>query len=184
MLRGKLYEVPTTTNFKLLFMLLFWATEKPCIWSEFRRPFFKCPELFIKLWQANYEFVHFRISKICIFYLASWKTWFASFFKIREETKHYILTHFTWFWWIANNVNFIRDPVMKAAYLCKFKFRIGMLLILKYQHSNLEFRILISRTLSRGLAVPRGISHSANCRFRIARAISNLRAWLTVKSHD
>jgi hypothetical protein len=131
-----------------------------------------------------WRYVFLQITKICIFYLASWKTWFASFFQISEQTKHYILTHFTWFWWIVNNVNFIRDPVMKAAYLCKFKFRIGMLLILKYQHSNLEFRILISRTLSRGLAVPRGISHSANCRFRIARAISNLRAWLTVKSHD
>ena len=31
---------------------------------------------------------------------------------------HYLLTNFNWLWWIVNNVEFIRDPLMRVVYNC------------------------------------------------------------------
>nr|AAF93168.1 cyclooxygenase [Gersemia fruticosa] len=52
----------------------------------------------------------------------NWSTWFKALIAPSEETKHFILTHFKWFWWIVNNVPFIRNTVMKAAYFSRTDF--------------------------------------------------------------
>ncbi|XP_028414403.1 prostaglandin G/H synthase 2-like isoform X2 [Dendronephthya gigantea] len=52
----------------------------------------------------------------------NWSTWFYSLIAPSEESKHFILTHFNWFWWIVNNVPFIRNTVMKAAYFSRTDF--------------------------------------------------------------
>jgi hypothetical protein len=54
-----------------------------------------------------------------IFHIASWWTWFTSLIAPSEQTKHFLLTHFNWFWWIINNVPFITNRVMRAVYFCK-----------------------------------------------------------------
>ena len=34
---------------------------------------------------------------------------------------HYLLTHYSWLWWIVNNVGFIRDPLMRVVYDCELR---------------------------------------------------------------
>ena len=51
---------------------------------------------------------------------AHWSTWLISMIKPSQETTHFLLTHFSWLWWIVNNVGFIQDRVTRAVYFCKF----------------------------------------------------------------
>ena len=51
---------------------------------------------------------------------AYWSTWFKLLVKPSQETTHYLLTHFSWLWYIVNNVGFIQNTVMRAVYFCKF----------------------------------------------------------------
>ena len=50
---------------------------------------------------------------------AHWGTWVKSLIKPSQDTLHYLLTHFSWVWWIVNNVEFIQNPIMRAVYFCK-----------------------------------------------------------------
>lgn len=52
-------------------------------------------------------------------YAAYWSTWLRALLKPSQETTHFLLTHFSWLWWIVNNVGFIQDTVMRAVYFCK-----------------------------------------------------------------
>ena len=55
-------------------------------------------------------------------HVAHWSTWFKTLLKPSQETTHFLLTHFSWLWWIVNNVGFIQDTVMRAVYFCKYYY--------------------------------------------------------------
>lgn len=43
------------------------------------------------------------------------KSWFA----LSADTKHFVLTHFSWMWWIINNVSFLREGAMKRVVMSR-----------------------------------------------------------------
>lgn len=47
---------------------------------------------------------------------AYWSTWLSQLLRPSPETQHYLLNHFSWFWYIVNNVEFINDYLLRAVY--------------------------------------------------------------------
>ena len=52
---------------------------------------------------------------------AYWSSWLKEKIRPTPDTMHYLLTHFSWLWWIVNNVGFIRDPLMRVVYHCELR---------------------------------------------------------------